>query len=214
VVPHPSQLDQDLVEGAAFDVLHHVVGGAAVLADPEDRDDVGVVKPGRGPGLAPEALQLTVVLRGPGWQHLESHPPAERLLLGLVHDAHAAPTDLADDAVLVEALHRLPGPARQVGGLVRARADILHHHERAEQASHLPRESRMAAGIVADRRPFPAAIPLQELVRQTAQRVGLGSRVGRGWVVHHVNLVPETSPEPQRPSGTLSPCARGVRCLR
>ena len=51
-----------------------------------------------------------------GRQHLQRHPPAQRLLLGLVDDAHAAPADLAEDAVVAQPLqphaHRRAAVAR------------------------------------------------------------------------------------------------------
>ena len=49
-----------------------------------------------GPGVQPELLR----------QHLEGDVPAQRDLLGLVDDAHAAAADLADDAVVAQALQR------------------------------------------------------------------------------------------------------------
>ena len=45
------------------DELHGVVVEAVVLADPVDRDDVGVVQPRRGAGLAAEPLEPGRVAR-------------------------------------------------------------------------------------------------------------------------------------------------------
>ena len=53
----PAQLVDDRVEPLALDELHGVEADLAVLADLEDRHDVGVVQPGRGPRLAAEPLQ-------------------------------------------------------------------------------------------------------------------------------------------------------------
>ena len=39
-----------------------------------------------------------------GREHLQRHPPAQRLLLGLVDHAHAAAADLAEDAVVAQPL--------------------------------------------------------------------------------------------------------------
>ena len=55
---HPRELIDDLVESLALDELHGVIGRLAVLAHLEDRHDVGVVQPRRGPGLALEPLEL------------------------------------------------------------------------------------------------------------------------------------------------------------
>ena len=63
-VAQPRQLVDDLVEPLALDELHGVVGRLAVLADLEDRHDVGVVQPRRGLRLAAEPLQgLAVAAR-------------------------------------------------------------------------------------------------------------------------------------------------------
>ena len=48
-------------------------------------------------GLVLEALQLARVQRRRERQHLQRHPPAQRDLLGLVDDAHAAAAHLAED---------------------------------------------------------------------------------------------------------------------
>ena len=44
--------------GAALDELHRVVADAVLLAVVEDADDVGVVQPGRQPGLGVEPPQV------------------------------------------------------------------------------------------------------------------------------------------------------------
>src|SRR2546430_12975672 len=45
------------------------------------------------------ALKVAGIEQCVSEQHLEGDVPAQRLLLGLVHDAHAAPADLAEDAI-------------------------------------------------------------------------------------------------------------------
>ena len=55
-VAEPPQLGDDCVEPLALDELHGVEADIPVLAHLEDRHDVGVVQPGRGPGLAAEPL--------------------------------------------------------------------------------------------------------------------------------------------------------------
>ena len=83
-------------QGPALDELHGVEVDAALAADGEDRDDVRVVQLRRGLGLVLEPLQLARVERGREGQHLQGHAAAQRDLLGLVDDAHAAAADLAD----------------------------------------------------------------------------------------------------------------------
>jgi hypothetical protein len=106
------QFGQDFIEAPALDELHDVIvhRGTPVprspLADTEDRHDVGVVQPGRRPRLALEAAQLLGVGEGVRRQDLEGHAPAERLLLGLVDDPHAAVADFTKDAEVAQLLGR------------------------------------------------------------------------------------------------------------
>ena len=58
----PPQLVDDQVEPLALDELHGVVADVAVLADLEDRHDVGVVELRRRPRLAAEAGQRLEIL--------------------------------------------------------------------------------------------------------------------------------------------------------
>ena len=96
------QLGQHRVQALALDELHHIIMRSLMLADAEDRHDVGVVQPRGRAGLALEAADLLGVGERPGGQHLERHAAAERLLLGLVHDAHAAAAHLAQQAELAQ----------------------------------------------------------------------------------------------------------------
>ena len=96
----PPQLVDDQVEPLALDELHGIVADLAVLADLEDRHDVGVVELRRRPRLAAEAGQRLEVLRDLPGQDLQGHAAAEGDLLGLVDHAHAAPADLAEDPVV------------------------------------------------------------------------------------------------------------------
>ena len=104
--PQTFQFLQDLVEAQPLDELHDVVAQAVVFADAEDRHDVGVVQLRRRLRLALEATLRPGVLPELLGQDLEGDVPAERDLLRLVDDAHAAVADLADDAVVAQALER------------------------------------------------------------------------------------------------------------
>ena len=101
-VAEPPQLGDDRVEPLTLDELHGVEADISVLAHLEDRHDVGVVQPGRGAGLAAEPLLDHPVAGHLPRQDLERHAAAQRDLLGLVHDAHAAPADLAEDPVVAD----------------------------------------------------------------------------------------------------------------
>jgi hypothetical protein len=109
---------------------------AALLADAEDGHDVGVVQPRRRPSLALEAPHLAGVGQGAHRQHLEGDAAAQGFLLSLVDHPHAAPPDLADDAVLPQP------PARDfdAGGAGRGRrggADVFQQHHGREQLADL-----------------------------------------------------------------------------
>ena len=88
------------VQAHAGDELHDVVVMAIVLTHAEDRHNVGVVQPSRRPCLPLEPQYLLRVGKGRIGEDFQCHASAQRLLLGLVHDAHAAPADLAKNAVV------------------------------------------------------------------------------------------------------------------
>ncbi len=75
--PELPQLVDDGVEAQAGDELHDVVRRAILLADAEDRHDVGVVQPGRRPGLALEADELLGVADHGARQDLQGHVAAQ-----------------------------------------------------------------------------------------------------------------------------------------
>ena len=102
----PAELVDDLGEAAALDVLHRVERHAPLGADGEDRHDVVVVQAGGGLGLELEPLELAGVERRGHGEDLQRHAAVQRPLLGLVHDPHAAPADLAEDPVIAEDLGR------------------------------------------------------------------------------------------------------------
>ena len=101
---HGPQLVDGGLERFAVDVLHRVVVDAVLLADGEHGHDVRVMELGGRLGFVAEAGDLPLVEhRGEG-QHLERDAAIERLLVGLVDDAHAAAADLADDLVVADLL--------------------------------------------------------------------------------------------------------------
>ena len=105
-VAQPPQLVDDQIQALALDELHGVETDIAVLADLVDWNDIGVMQSRGGAGLAAEPLQDRPVAGRLPRQYLERHPVAERDLLGLVDDPHAAPTDLAEDPVVADSESR------------------------------------------------------------------------------------------------------------
>jgi hypothetical protein len=165
----PPQLLEHAVEPLALDELHDVVGRLALLADAEDGHDVGVVELGRGPRLALEpAAGLGVLEHLPG-EHLQGHMPAQRDLLGLVDDAHAAAAHLADDAVVAELLQGRQTSCGKFPGCVRlerlvGEGDVLHHRHGREDLADLAGQLGVVLDILAERGPLPLAIAVEELL--------------------------------------------------
>jgi hypothetical protein len=109
-------LGQPLGEADAVDEVHRVEVPAVRLADAVDGDDVRVLQAGRGGRLGAEALQLLLVRRRAGQQHLDGDHPFQARLPRLEDDPHAAAAHLAQQLVVAETLrHRLAGRGRQRG---------------------------------------------------------------------------------------------------
>ena len=89
------------VQAAALDVLQLEERQAVGLADVVDLDDVGVLQPGDRLGLGQEADRCF----GPAWAPPGSSSGAGAIqqdLTGLVHHAHAATAQLAQDLVALD----------------------------------------------------------------------------------------------------------------
>jgi hypothetical protein len=86
----------------AFDQLHRIKMHAALAADAVDADDVRVFQNRSGLGFVLEALQLPLVQHRCKRQHLQGDLSAQRNLLRLVHYAHPAPADFAEDAEVAQ----------------------------------------------------------------------------------------------------------------
>ena len=95
-------LGQALGEALPFDETHREIMLAFVLANLEDRHDPRMVQVGGRLGLGMESLDVVVVGKLAGQDHLERDGAIEAHLPGPEHDAHAAAGDLADDLVVAE----------------------------------------------------------------------------------------------------------------
>src|SRR5205823_6415068 len=89
----------DLLERPPGQVLHRDVVGALVLPAVEDAYHVGVLEPGGGARLAPEALDELLVLREAPVEHLERHVAAQVHVLRAIDVRHAPGADPAEDPV-------------------------------------------------------------------------------------------------------------------
>ncbi len=86
--------------------LHRVIGDVAILPHVINGDDVGVVQSRRSACLAAKPLERAGA--SPGAEHdLQRHVAAQRELLGLVDDSHAAAADLTQNPVVANLARNL-----------------------------------------------------------------------------------------------------------
>ena len=175
----PPQFMDDLGKAASLDVLHRVERHAPLGADGEDRHDVVVVQAGSGLGFELEPLELAGVERRGHGEDLERHAAVQRTLLGLVHDPHAAPADLADDPVIAEDPGQEIGAALSLddtsGMLGRRRAEVDQGLERREKPSELVGVLRVLEGQRRDIHRIARLEAFDDFIAKLRQR-----RVGRG----------------------------------
>ena len=171
-------LFQHVIQPQALDELHDVIRHAVLLADAEDRDDVGVVQLGGGLRLALEPpLGLGVEQHVLG-QHLERDVTAQRHLLGLVDDAHAPLADLAEDAKIAELPQRGSRRCRRLlGGLLMIVLDLLDLDHGREQLADVVGQLGMAVDVLLETRPFAGPIARGELVGQPGEQDVVGGAV-------------------------------------
>ncbi len=107
---------QQLVEGFPLDQLHGQKVDAVRFVDRVQGDDVGMVQPGDGLGLAREPGQPIGVRGHLLGQHLQRHVAPQLGVLGAIDVPHAARTELGGDPVVGEfAVDHGPRQARATG---------------------------------------------------------------------------------------------------
>ena len=89
-----------MLQGHAVEELHRDEGATIFFADVVNGADVGMIERRGGTGLAAEALQRLGIASYVIGQKFEGNKPAQARVLGLVDNAHAATTELLDDAVV------------------------------------------------------------------------------------------------------------------
>ncbi len=88
------------VQRVALDAFHGDEADAVGFRDVVDRDDVGVVQGGSGPGFAHEPPAALRVRHLVGGQDLEGHQAIQVFVARLVDRAHPAFADLPEDGVV------------------------------------------------------------------------------------------------------------------
>ena len=178
VLAQTTDVGQHAIEGLAVDELHGVIADAVLLAVIEDADDVGVVQPRSRPASAWNRRRYFGSARNRGVHDLERHPALERLVLGLVDDAHPSAADPAEDRVSRPAAraarcrHRTPAcrcGARAGGDALGGAAELLQLDQGRDQladpsgqlgmacrsARSMPAAHRAGTGPETTRRPGP-----------------------------------------------------------
>src|SRR5258705_11924091 len=93
-----------MLEGRAFEELHHDVGAAILFADVVDRANVGMVERRGRLRLSLESAQSLRIAGDIIGKKLQGDEAVKARVLGLVYDAHAASAQLFDDAVVGDGL--------------------------------------------------------------------------------------------------------------
>ena len=86
-----------MLEGGAFEKLHHDKGLAVLLADIVNGADVGVVQCGGGLRFTPEASQGLGIVGHLVRQKLQGDKAEQARVLGLVDHAHPTAAELPDN---------------------------------------------------------------------------------------------------------------------
>ena len=126
------------LQRGALQILHGDEGAAVLFADVMNRADVGMIQRRRGPGLALKAVHGLAVPSQFVGHELERDEAMEPRVFRFVDDAHAAATELLDDAIVGDRLpHGSAVACRQVIGLVAGHffGGDLNRRSRQERAS-------------------------------------------------------------------------------
>ena len=186
----PLHLIDHRIERGPLDELHDVIRNAIVLAEPEDRDDVGMVQPRRGLRLTLKPHPLRGVAQHPLGEDLEGHGPAQGDLHGLVDDPHAPAADLPDDSEITES--GVGRRARIREGLHGIQGPFQPGHRR-EDLADLVGQVRIAAHELLDVRPLAAAESRGEFVDQPFDQGLVAPPAGAGDRTHAASSSPVPS---------------------
>src|SRR5262249_33527187 len=136
--------------------------------------------------------------------NLQGHPAAQRLLFGLVDDAHAAAAHLAQDPEVAEPLQTgFRASCRPAGGSPAALGtQVLHPEQNREQVADLSGQLGVAPAIVAEGGRLAAAFTLEEFLGEHLDGVAVAAAGRRAY--HRIDLTvcvhEHASPYQSRPS--------------
>jgi hypothetical protein len=108
-------------------------------------------------------------------QHFHGDVAAERFLIGLVNDAHAAAADFAENAEIAESLQlRRAQRNSHAAGFFLLRFEMFDGGDRRENIANILGEIRISRRVLGDRGRLPAALALDEFGGQEFQRIAIG----------------------------------------
>jgi len=93
-----------MLESVSLEQFHRDEGSLLALVNLIDSADVGMVKSGRGTGLATKTFQSLGIVSYFFRQEFQGHKPAKASVLGLIHNPHPTAAQLLDDAVVRDGL--------------------------------------------------------------------------------------------------------------
>src|SRR5262249_31773025 len=129
--------------------------------------------------------------QGSGREDLQGHAAAERALLSFVDDAHAAVSDLAEDAIVAQLVRRRsglePGAIRRGrlavdcrrGDAQRTLTEGFHQKQGREEVADRRGQLRVPRLVFLHRRSLAAAATLEKLLGQQLYRFPRATRAVR-----------------------------------
>src|SRR5690349_11563991 len=98
-----------MLKSVPFQQFHRDEGSALTLVDFIDRADVRMIQSRRRTSLATKAFEALQIVSYFFGQELQGHKSAKASVLGLIHNTHAAATELLHDPVVRDSLadHRI-----------------------------------------------------------------------------------------------------------
>ncbi len=157
---HPPLPLQILFQRLAFQILHRLIGNAAIFADLIDGHDVVVLEPGGGASLADEAFPSPRIPRVARQNRLERDHPAQLRIFRFEDDAHAAAAEFFQHAIRPQPADFSRRPRRReqggdfLGGRIRfrrcPRQSVFDARDRRIAADFFLRRHRRRIGTARD----------------------------------------------------------------
>ncbi len=142
----PTELPNHGIKAGARDELHCEIVQPVLFPRLVNGDDIGVVQPPGSARLAAESFDPARVDHRVKHQHLQGDATAQRNLLGLVDNSHAAAANLAQNLEVAEPTRQRRGADRRRPG-ARARATQPRNHWVAQPVEFLQHAVALCAAF-------------------------------------------------------------------